>query len=151
MKFAILRHLGPMKNASTHTLSSFYQKLGYLFYAVAAADRQVVKEEVDALHAMVKEDWVSLESSTDEFGTDAAYQIEFAFDLIHDKDISADRAFQIFEDWYHEHAGLFDADVINRISHTMNRIATAFHGSNKSEMAMMFRIKALLGGSGSSL
>jgi len=140
-----------MKNASTHTLSSFYQKLGYLFYAIAAADRNVAQEEVQALRAMIREDWVNLETSTDAFGTDAAHQIEIVFDFIHDKDISADKAFRIFETWYHEHADLFDADVINRVYHTMNRVVTAFHGANKSEMAMIFRTKALLGGTTASL
>lgn len=146
-----MMHLALMKNASTHTLSAFYQKLGYLFYSVAAADRNVVSEEVDALHKMVQEDWVSLEKSTDEFGTDAAYQIEIAFDIIREKDLSAEKAFQVFEEWYHLQADLFDADVINRINHTASRIATSFHGSNKTEMAMLFRIKALLGGGRSDL
>jgi hypothetical protein len=140
-----------MKNASTHTLSAFYQKLGYLFYAVAAADRHIVQEEVNALHKLVLEDWISLEKSTDQFGTDAAYQIEITFDLIRDRELSADKAFTVFEEWYHEHADLFDADVINRIHHSMSRIATAFHGANKSEMAMVYRAKALLGGGGAAL
>jgi len=134
-----------MKHASTQTLSAFYQRLGYLFYSVAAADRQVRREEIDMLHRMVLEDWLDLEGSKDAYGTDAAYQIEITFDLIQDREISADKAFRVFEEWYHEHAELFDSDVIHRINHTAARIAASFHGTGKVELAMIYRIKALLG------
>jgi hypothetical protein len=146
-----MMHLVAMKNASAHTLTQFYQKLGYLFYSIAAADRHVAGEEVDTLHKMVQEDWLNLETSTDAFGTDMAYQIEIAFDLIRDKAISSERAFEVFEEWYHEHALLFDEDVVRRIHHTTSRIANSFHSANKSETAMLFRIKSLLGGERQSI
>lgn len=135
-----------MKNASQQTLSAFYHRLGYLFYAIAAADRHVKKEEINALHEMVKEDWMSLESSTDDFGTDAAYQIEITFDMILERELTSEKAFEEFEEWYHTHASLFDAEVIRKIHHTVARIAHSFHEANKAELAMMYRVKSLLGG-----
>jgi hypothetical protein len=131
--------------ASEKTWHQFYQKLGYLFYSVAAADQHIAKEEEKILHEMVLEDWVAFSTAHDEFGTDAAYEIEIVFDYIQDQGLSADKAFHVFEKFYKENNGLFTDDVNQRIFHTIQRISHSFHGNNKSELTAITRVHLLLG------
>ncbi len=58
----------------------FYQKLGKLFYAIAASDQVVRKVEHDKLKEIIKTEWLSVDDYEDDFHTDAAYQIEIVFD-----------------------------------------------------------------------
>src|SRR5690606_35794866 len=48
----------------------FYQKMGELFYAIAAADKVVRKTEYDALKKIVTEEWKNLDEYEDSFQTD---------------------------------------------------------------------------------
>lgn len=134
-----------MTRASVHSWSQFYHHLAYLFYAVTDADDRIHDEEVKMLHSMVVQDWLELERSSDEFGTDSAFQIEAFFDLIREKEIHTDAAFRKFEEYYHDNPRFFDADVINRIYHTCQKISTAFGHTNKKERAMIQRVHLLLG------
>ncbi len=134
-----------MKHASKQTYGQFYENLAFLFYAVAAADGEVRKEEKAMLHRMVIEDWLSLENSSDSYGTDAAYEIEVIFDRLDSEGTSSDKAFKIFETFFHENSDLFDEDVISKIFHTSHRIASAFSQKNKAEHVILVRIHFLLG------
>jgi hypothetical protein len=128
-----------------HHNEAFYQKLGYLFYSIAAADGHVASEEKDALHKMVLEDWITLEDSKDQFGTDAAYQIEVIFDFLIEKSLNGEKAYHAFETYFKENIELFGDEVIERIFHTSNRIAESFHSFNKSELISLTRLRLLLG------
>jgi hypothetical protein len=134
-----------MKNASNEHYKKFYEKLAHLFYAVAAADDIIRQEEKEVLHQMVLEDWLDLENSKDAFGTDSAFSIEVVFDQLEELDLKSDRAFEMFEKYYHNHPEMFDEDVVKRIFHTTHRIASAFHQKNKSEHNLLTRIHILLG------
>ena len=131
--------------ASEAAWNTFYQKLGYLFYSVAKADRTINEKEIDALHEMVKKEWLHLESTHDAFGTDAAFQIEIVFDWIRDNDIKAEKAFHAFEQYYKENPSMFDDEVVSKIVKTCKAIAVSFHGNNKAELASLHRMHALLG------
>ncbi len=61
---------------------NFYQQLGKLFYAVADSDNNIQQDEINKLKKVVREEWLPIEDSVDEFGTDAAYQIEIVFDWL---------------------------------------------------------------------
>ncbi len=124
---------------------AFYQKLGYLFYSVAAADGVIVKEEVEALHQMVIEDWLHLDDSKDNFGSDQAYQIEVLFDFLREKEFPGERAFHVFEHFFKSNLEMFNDDVLERIYHTSNKIADSFHSRNKAELTALTRIHLLLG------
>jgi hypothetical protein len=128
-----------------HHDEHFFQKLGYLFYSVAASDGHVALEEKAALHKMVLEDWLTLEDSKDKFGSDAAYQIEILFDFLVEKSLPGEKAFQNFEAYFKEHLELFNDEVIERIYHTADRIAYSFHQKNKAELTTLMRIHLLLG------
>ena len=62
--------------------NEFYENLGKLFYSVAMADKKVSLIEIQRLKEDVKKYWLPLDDVEDDFGTDAAYQIEIVFDWL---------------------------------------------------------------------
>ena len=66
-----------MKLSKKQSLTEeFYSSIGKLFYAIAASDKVVRTEEIRTLKELVKEKWVPVDNTTDEYGTDEAYKIE---------------------------------------------------------------------------
>ena len=73
---------------SQETIMDFYQNLGKLFYAIAAADNHVDEAEFNALKETVKNEWTKVDPVDDDFHTDAAYQIETVFDWLNNEGFS---------------------------------------------------------------
>ena len=124
---------------------NFYQKLGYLFYSIASADRRISQQEHDALQQVIKEDWLHFNDKTDAYGSDTAYQIQIIFDFLKEKEYHSESAYNIFNRYFKEHLSLFTDDVIDRIFHSSNRIADCLNGRNKSELQALARLHMLLG------
>lgn len=122
----------------------FYQNLGRLFYAIAAADGVIKKEEVDALKKVVREEWLNLDQYTDSFGTDAAFQIEIIFDWLDANKPDPKNAFQNFMDFHSRHKEFFTPEINEKILATSRNIAAAFRGKNKSELVMLAKLQSLL-------
>ncbi len=122
----------------------FYQNLGRLFYAIAAADGIVRKEEVDSLKEIVRKEWLAQDDYLDEFGTDAAFQIEIIFDWLDANKPDPQNAFQTFTDFYTGHKELFNELVKDKILNTSRNLAAAFRGKNKSELVMLAKLQSLL-------
>jgi len=121
-----------------------YEKLGFLFYAIAVADNVVTNAEMDSLKEMVQKIWVPAEDSTDEFGTDAAQYIFISFDYLVNEGVGAETAFVEFEDYYSEHSAAFDKEMKKNILSTAHGIAEAFKGENSKESAILARLESLL-------
>lgn len=135
-----------MKYATPEQWQKFYQQTGYLAYAVASADKHISEAEVKTLKKEVTENWLSLEKTRDEFGTDAAYQIEIVFDWLTDEMPTSEEAFQQFSD-YVEAAGPFLTDELKlQLVDLANKIAISFHGANKAELDILYRLQKLLFG-----
>ncbi len=128
---------------SEEMMLRLYHKLGKLFYAVAAADKQVSKEEAQKLYQLVKQDWVPVEDAADAFGTDAAFQIITAFDLLNDQMASSKSCTHQFEEFYRAHKYLFTDNIKELTLRTANGIATSFRGQNKSELIAIQEIDRL--------
>jgi len=126
------------------TWTTFYRRLAYLYYAVAKADEKVVPEEIAKLREVVKKDWLSLETTEDAFGTDAAYQIEIAFDWLLEQSPAAEKALEKFENFINDHPDFLDARLKKRILRTSNAIAEAYHGKNEDEVQMLEKIRQML-------
>jgi hypothetical protein len=122
----------------------FYQKLGELFYSIAAADKVVKKAEYDALREMVRKYWKDLDTYEDAFHTDAAYQIEIVFDWFDYEHLDADDCFEDFKAYKKDHENLFTPERKKLIWKTADAIASAFSGKNKSELIMLAKLKILL-------
>lgn len=119
----------------------FYQNLGKLFYAVAAADKQVRDVEFDRLKTIVKNQWLDVDPITDEFDTDAAYEIEIVFDFLKNEErMNIYSYYKDFVDYKKEQPHLFTPEIKKLILKTANAIAASFSGINKSELILLAKL-----------
>jgi len=126
-----------MKKRKKMTLK-FYQNLGKLFYAIAAADNDVQHAEFDKLKELVKKQWLGLDPIEDAYNTDAAYQIEIVFDWLNNqKKLNTKACFDNFVKYKNQQKHLFTKNVRHLIMKTANSIAASFSGINKSELIML--------------
>jgi hypothetical protein len=123
----------------------FYQHLGKLFFSIAAADDIIREEEVNQLKKLMQSDWLALDDSIDQFGTDAAFQIEVVFDWLVQIDWrNADEFLTEFKLFKQGHEHLFTDSVNKLILKTAFAIAESFSGKNKSEMVLISQIERIL-------
>ncbi|GHC62087.1 hypothetical protein [Ulvibacter litoralis] len=121
----------------------FYQKLGELFYAVAAADKVVREAEYKMLTTLVEDEWKQMDDYKDQFKTDAAYQISIVFEWFDYERMDADDCFESFTNYYKNHQNLFSEERKALILKTVQKIADAFNGINKSELIMLTKLGLL--------
>ena len=121
-----------------------YQQLGKLFYAVASVDRKVHSSEITALKQIVKKEWVLLETSIDDFGSDSAYQIEIVFDWLKEKNDDNKDTLNEFRLFTKEHSRLFTPEVKKLINKTAESIANSFSRKNKSEIILLKQLQLIL-------
>ncbi|UJH67980.1 hypothetical protein [Allomuricauda sp. SCSIO 65647] len=131
-------------SSSSEVGNAFYQKVGCLFYSIAMADQSVHIRELDALKKIVRDQWLSLDDTEDEFGSDSAFQIEIVFDWLLEYEKEGPSCFEKFEDFYHEHYSIFSPKVKELILKTAHAIANAFSGKNKSELVLLGKLELLL-------
>ena len=129
---------------SHQTMIHFYQHLGKLFFRVASVDKTVRKEEIEQLKEIVKKEWVPLENNLNEFGDDAAYQIEIIFDWLVENDWNIGKIIPDFESFKKEHPSLFTPQVNDLILKTAKAIANSFSGKNKSESVLIEKLRGVL-------
>ncbi len=125
--------------------TKLYQNLGKLFYAIAMADKKVHPVEIKRLKEAIKEHWLAVDDLKDEFGTDAAYQIEIVFDWLQQEEKESELYFKAFTDYFNEHKENFTEQVKILIWKTADGIASSFSGKNKSELVLLEKLKLLLG------
>jgi hypothetical protein len=130
--------------ARSETHKRLYQSIGKLCYAIAAIDRVVKEEEINTMKQIVHKEWLSLDNFEDEFGTDAAYQMEIVFDWLLEKSPSAKSCFKDFEDFKIEHKQLFYPKLNQLILKTAELIASAFANKNKAELVLLSELSLLL-------
>lgn len=122
----------------------FYKELGNLFYAIAAADKNISAREKKALDEEVQFAWKHYDHTTDRFGSDRAYLIEFEFEAMEDVDEPAEAAFESFETFFKETEAEIDLQTRNRIFNSARHIAEGVRKINQEELAYLVRLKALL-------
>ncbi|SOE22144.1 hypothetical protein SAMN06298216_2593 [Spirosomataceae bacterium TFI 002] len=129
---------------SNETMLSFYQQLGRIFYGIADADGAVRLDEIKKLDSIVKEYWLPLESTFDEFDTDSAYQIEIVFSWLHENDWHEGNTLKEFGEYMQEHPKLFTEKNRQLIYDTAENIAESFHGFNKKETTYLHHLSEML-------
>lgn len=122
----------------------FYKELGNLFYAIAASDKNISAKEKKALDDEVQYAWKHYDQTTDRFGTDRAFLIEFEFETMEDNDEPAEAAYQSFESYFNEFGEGIDAHTRTRIFNSARHIAEGIRKINKSELGYLVRLKKLL-------
>ena len=126
---------------SQETIMDFYQNLGKLFYAIAAADNHVDEAEFNALKETVKNKWTKVDPVDDDFHTDAAYQIETVFDWLNNEGFSDSKTcYTEFLDFKKEHPSLFTGAINSLILKTASRKASSVSGLNKSELMLVAKL-----------
>jgi len=123
---------------------AFYQKLAYLFYAVADADGKVEKRELAKLHEEVLAIWKAIDDSVDEFNTDLSFEIEAVFDWLEENQFSYKDALTEFKDYALEHRSLFDADIRSKIMHTCRELAGVYRSISLQEENILHDIDRFL-------
>jgi hypothetical protein len=121
-----------------------YRELGNLFYAIAAADKKIRPEEKKTLHDEILYAWKHHENSTDRFGSDRAFLIEFEFETLEDDSVTAENAYQLFETYYQAHEKEFDMACRIKIFNSARHIAECVRKINHEELHYLIRLKALL-------
>ncbi|CAN5514772.1 hypothetical protein BH23BAC1_BH23BAC1_28600 [soil metagenome] len=121
-----------------------YEKLGYLFYAIAAADKNVKPAEIEKLREIVVKDWLPMEDSKDEFDTDAAHYILFAFDYLHAEGVQSKEAFQTFVEYIKDHRNVIKDSFKAKIYNSAHVLANAFSGTNKAESSYLKQLEFVL-------
>lgn len=119
-----------------------YQNLGKLFYSVASADQKVNEAEANKLKEIIKKHWLDLDDAEDQFGSDAAYQIEIIFDELNANDnLQYSQTFyNDFVTYKNEQPHLFTNKLNKLIMKTANEIAQSFAGKNKSELIILAKL-----------
>ena len=129
---------------SDQTMIHFYQQLGKLFYCIASADKNVQSEEVAQLKKLVKKQWVPQEESLNEFGDDAAYQIEIVFDWLMANEWHCKNLIPDFKKYKKNHPSLFTPKMNDLILQTANAIAKSFSGEQKTELDLIQELTEVL-------
>lgn len=125
-------------------MNRFYQHLGELFYSIAMVDRTVRPEEEASLKKLIITEWVDLESSTDEYMSDSAFQIEAVFDYLKDQGAGYESNFENFRLFHESHQHLFTPKVNRLIMRTSRSIASSFAGMNKKELNILLQLELIL-------
>jgi uncharacterized tellurite resistance protein B-like protein len=126
---------------TAHFYKKLYKQIGVLMYAIAKADGQIQDKEIKAIHQIVVEDLVPIEESVDRFGTDAAFFAEFEFEILKDRDISAQKAFNKFIEFTKENNKNLSPDMRKLIVASVEKVAAAYRGTNKAEANMIEMLK----------
>ena len=130
---------------SDHDLQkNFYQNLGKLFYAVAAADRILRQEEVEALKQIVNTEWLGLAGTRDKSELDALRQIKIIFFQLNEESRKPNDCLADFKSFKEAHEDLFAHDVKQLIWKTAMVLAESFSRRNKSELILLAELDAIL-------
>lgn len=121
------------------TYEDRYRSLGYLFYSIAACDRSIVQEEIDALKEMTARHWLANDDSYDELGIESARYIDIAFDGARAQGMPHHEAYERFEAAQLQEPRRFDNAAKSMILRTAMRIAEA-HADVNSDEAMRIRM-----------
>ncbi|MCK5401422.1 MAG: hypothetical protein KAJ28_07275 [Flavobacteriaceae bacterium] len=133
-----------MENTKSISIN-FYRNLGKLFYAIAAADRNVREVEYNTLKEIIKAEWLLVDDIKDSFGTATAYQIDIVFDwLNNDGEYNAKACFDDFIVFKKNNEHLFNDKIKQLIMKTAGAIASSFSGKNKSELIMLANLNIQL-------
>ena len=126
---------------SQNTIISFYENLGKLFYAIAAADNVVEEIEFNVLKETVKNKWTKIDPIDDHFHSDAAYKIETVFDWLNNEGFSnSETCYNEFLEFKKEHPSLFTKNIKSLILKTATKIAASVADLNKSELMLVARL-----------
>ncbi|WP_190811021.1 hypothetical protein [Flagellimonas sp. S3867] len=123
--------------------NEFYQNLGKLFYYVAMADKSIRAEEIDKLKTFIRKYWLDVDTIEDEYGKDAAFQIEAVFDRLLEFEANSEAGFNEFKAFYTENKEKFNSYIKVLVLDTAHAIANTVYGKNKAELIALANLHLL--------
>lgn len=124
--------------------NAFYENLGKLFYALAAADNIVANNEFECLTKMVKTEWTCHSQLKEKFETASPLKILKTFDMCRYKKYDAEICLNEFKVFREKYPDIFTPAINRQIWSTAKIMAHCFPGINKSEVVMMAKIHGIL-------
>jgi hypothetical protein len=119
----------------------FYQVLGKLFYAVAATDKRVVAEEINAFKKYLKTKWIKAEEFKNHNNYEGIKQIYLAFEALNQQDSpDPETYFEAFLKFKKNNEHLFSKNLKQLISSTAHAIANSYARKNKSELIILAQL-----------
>ena len=122
----------------------FYKQMGNLLYSMAAIDGKIAPNELKELRRMVREELVPQEKHNDEFGTDAAFAVEFQFDVLEGNDAPSSEAWEEAKEYLKHNSALLPEKDRGLLMAGAKYVAEAFHGISKAEHILLEKLRALL-------
>jgi hypothetical protein len=122
----------------------FYKELGNLFYAIAASDKIINDSERKKLDEEVQFAWRHYDHTTDRFGSDRAFLIEFEFEAMEEEMAPAEDAYRSFADYFKENEMQIDKLTRKRIFNSACHIAESVRKINITEHKYLNRLKKLM-------
>ena len=119
----------------------FYIEYGRVLYAVAMADGAVQARERETLIKLVERELVPLEEATDEFGSQLAYYVEFAFEAQDEWKKDSKGTMDGFFDALTKHEILVPEPVRKVCIHILEKVAGAYGGTVEEEADLIERFK----------
>jgi len=123
----------------------FYKQLGNLLFSISAVDGSIAPRELKELRRIVKEDLVPVEQHEDDFGSDAAFAVEFQFDFLEGNGISTEEAWEQVAEYLRNNSHLLPEKDKKLLSSSAKRVAEAFHGINQYEHKLLTHLDKMLG------
>ncbi len=121
-----------------------YEKLGFLFYAIAASDQTIKANERAAVKNVVETKLARLEESLDEYGSDSSLQIISVFDWLEEENRDAMESFNVFAGFIDETRPVLTRLFKQEILSACADIAKSVSGTNRSESALLKKLEELL-------
>ncbi|MDX1278498.1 hypothetical protein [Oceanihabitans sediminis] len=116
----------------------FFKNLGKLFYAIAAADKNIDDMEILALKEVIESDWKAMDLANH----DDLKLITATFNNLKNEDNqNIDKLFSDFINFKNEEHHLFTKSINRLILHTCNAIASSFSSRNKSELILLAKLE----------
>lgn len=122
----------------------FYQELGKLLYAVAAADETITPQERNALNKGIRERLLHRERDTDRYGTSEAWLTDFSFETAEDTLLSPKEALQEFLDFAKLYKNELSDDEIEICLKLSDHMANAYHRTNQKENEFLMQLRNFL-------
>ena len=119
----------------------FYSEFGKLMYAVADVDGVISKKEKKEMMEMVANELVPAEEHKDERGMNDAHYAEIEFDILDEQMSDPESAFESFIEFIEEHHTALDDNMKKICLKVANKLAEAYHGTNKKEKLLIQKLK----------
>ncbi|MBK9737502.1 MAG: hypothetical protein IPO92_22135 [Saprospiraceae bacterium] len=122
----------------------FYQNIGKVFYAIAAADDKIHNEEVHQLRQLVNTEWLKLNGNKNKKDIDTMRQIKIVFFQLARQKRDPHECLMEFKSFMSDNKYLFTEPVKQLIWNTARSIASSFSGNNKSELVLLAVLASIL-------